>query len=74
MSVKYLGASNLYWETYSGEVSTVTPTATSPLRGILRFCIDLLPVACTGYPTLFIYIWIIKVNESIILEYSYCQA
>ena len=58
-AVRKLGLGNIYWESYSGEVLANT---SSPLQGIVGFCLAVFPMTCVSYPTLYIYIRIIKVQ------------
>ena len=59
--MRVLGTSNLYWESYSGHFPQEVKT--SPLGGVARFCINILPFALVTFPTIAIYIWIIKVDS-----------
>ena len=67
--MRVLGTSNLYWESYSGHFPDEKKT--SPLQGVARFSIYILPFALVAFPTIAIYIWIIKVN---IITLIYKQA
>ena len=60
INVRMFGASNLYWESYSGQV---LEKSDDNLHGLLRFCVFIIPVACLPYITIFIYIRIIKVCQ-----------
>ena len=67
VNIRILGQSNLYWESYSS--GETIRTRTGPLSGIVSFCMTVLPMAVVTYPTLAIYIWIIKVRfEKMILN------
>ena len=58
--MRVLGTSNLYWESFSGHFPIEKKT--SPLQGVVRFCIYILPFAIVGLPTIALYIRIIKVR------------
>ena len=53
-----LGVNNLYWASFSGKEMS-TPTLP---EGIVGFCISVVPLAMVSFPTLYIYIRIIKVK------------
>ena len=59
--MRVLGTSNLYWESYSGHFPEEKKI--SPLQGVVRFCIYILPFALLAFPTIALYSWIIKVNN-----------
>ena len=63
--MRVLGTSNLYWESYSGHFPEEEKT--SPLHGVARFCIYILPFALVAFPTIALYIWIIKVKNTYIV-------
>ena len=67
INIRILGTSNLYWESWSS--GKTMRTRSDPLSGIISFCMTVLPMAVVTYPTIAIYIWIIKVRfEKMILN------